>query len=60
MSQAYRDIRVENDGPVTVITMSRPDRRNAVDRPMAAELTGAFRAFAASDAAVAVLTRFRE
>lgn len=49
------DIRVESDGTVTVVTMARPERRNAVDGAMAAELAAAFRAFEASDDAVAVL-----
>jgi enoyl-CoA hydratase len=36
---------VEKDGPVTVVTLSRPEVRNAVDRETAAELSAAFRAF---------------
>ena len=50
------DIRVEKDGPVTIVTMSRPERRNAVDGPMAAELERAFADFEDSDSSVAVLT----
>lgn len=46
---------VEHDGPVTIVTMNRPERHNAVDGAMAAELAEAFRAFESSDAAVAVL-----
>ncbi|MFW0790771.1 crotonase/enoyl-CoA hydratase family protein [Gordonia sp. CPCC 205333] len=49
------DIRIENDGDVTVIVMNRPERHNAVDGPMAAELARAFREFEDSDAKVAVL-----
>lgn len=50
------DVRVERQGPVTTVVMARPDRRNAVDGPMAAELADAFGAFDADeDAAVAVL-----
>jgi len=50
-------VRVERDGPVTVITIDRPEVRNAVDRPTAAALADAFRAFAADpDRRVAVLT----
>src|SRR5438105_191145 len=50
-------VRVERDGPVTVVTIDRPDVRNAVDGPTAAALADAFRAFDAdADAAVAVLT----
>jgi len=31
-------VRVEQDGPVTVVTIDRPERRNAVDGPAAAAL----------------------
>jgi enoyl-CoA hydratase len=49
-------VRVERDGPVTTVLLSRPDRRNAVDGATAAALADAFRAFDADgDAAVAVL-----
>lgn len=48
---------VERRGPVTVVTISRPEVRNAVDRPTADALIAAFRAFDADEAAsVAVLT----
>ena len=51
------DVRVEHDGPVTIVTIDRPHARNAVDRPTAALLADAFRAFAADDGqAVAILT----
>jgi enoyl-CoA hydratase len=49
-------VRIEHDGPVTTVLLSRPERRNAVDGPTAAALADAFRAFDADpDAAVAVL-----
>ncbi len=49
-------VRVEKNGPVTTVILSRPDVRNAVDRAHAAELADAFRAFEADDgASVAVL-----
>ncbi len=49
-------VRVERDGPVYTVVLSRPDRRNAVDGPTAAALADAFRTFDAdSEAAVAVL-----
>ena len=49
--------RVEHDGPVTIVTIDRPEARNAVDGPTAALLADAFRAFDADDdASVAVLT----
>jgi enoyl-CoA hydratase len=48
---------VEHEGPVTVVTIDRPEVRNAVDRPTAEALADAFRGFEADDdAAVAVLT----
>ncbi len=50
-------ILVEVDGPVTVITINRPEVRNALDKQSAALLADAFRAFDADEAArVAVLT----
>jgi len=49
-------VRIEREGPVFTVVLSRPERRNAVDGPTAAELAAAFRAFEAEDAAkVAVL-----
>lgn len=49
-------VRVERAGPVSTVILSRPDVRNAVDGPTAAELASAFRAFDADpDASVAVL-----
>ena len=45
------------DGPVLVVTIDRPEVRNAVDGPTATALATAFRDFAADDGlAVAVLT----
>jgi enoyl-CoA hydratase len=49
-------IRVETSDRVTTVTMTRPERRNAVDGIMAAELAEAFRAFETDESAdVAVL-----
>ncbi|MFF0445417.1 crotonase/enoyl-CoA hydratase family protein [Streptomyces sp. NPDC004609] len=49
-------VRVERDGPVFTVVLSRPAVRNAVDGPTAALLADAFRRFEADpDAAVAVL-----
>jgi enoyl-CoA hydratase len=49
-------VRIERDGPVTTVVLSRPERRNAVDGATAAALAGAFREFDADpDAAVGVL-----
>jgi enoyl-CoA hydratase/carnithine racemase len=49
-------VRVERDGPVFTVLLSRPERRNAVDGATAAALSEAFREFEADPAAcVAVL-----
>jgi enoyl-CoA hydratase/carnithine racemase len=40
-------VRVDVDGSITTIWLDRPERRNAVDGPMAAELRDAFEAFEA-------------
>ena len=50
-------VRVESHGPVAVVTIDRPEVRNAVDGPTATALADAFRRFDADDdLAVAVLT----
>ena len=50
-------VRVDKAGPVTTVTIDRPEARNAVDRPTAEALAEAFRAFDADESAsVAVLT----
>jgi len=49
-------VRVERQGPITTIIMSRPERKNAVDGPMALALRNAFRSFEQDDSQrVAVL-----
>jgi enoyl-CoA hydratase len=49
-------VRIERDGPVLTMLLSRPERRNAVDGATAAALADALRAFDADpDALVAVL-----
>lgn len=49
-------VRVERVGPVTTVLLSRPGRRNAVDRATAEALADAFRSFDSdAEAAVAVL-----
>jgi len=49
-------VRIERDGPVYTVLLSRPARRNAVDGATAAALADAFRAFDADgNASVAVL-----
>ena len=50
-------VRYETEGPVAIVSIERPEVRNAVDRPTAERLAEAFRRFEADDAlAVAVLT----
>src|SRR5262245_2972992 len=50
-------VRFETKGPVAIVTLDRPEARNAVDGPTAAALSDAFRRFEADDAlAAAVLT----
>jgi enoyl-CoA hydratase len=49
-------VRVEKSGPVTTVIMNRPEARNAVNGPTAAELFAAFEEFERDDSAsVAVL-----
>ncbi len=51
-----QSVRVEKEGPVTTVILSRQRARNAVDRPTADALAEAFRAFDADEEArVAVL-----
>jgi enoyl-CoA hydratase len=48
---------IEHDGPVTIVTIDRPERRNAVDSVCAEQLRQTFEAFDADEAqSVAVLT----
>ena len=50
-------VRYEPDGPLVVVTIDRPDVRNAVDPVTASRLVECFERFDADDAlAVAVLT----
>lgn len=47
----------ETEGPLAIVTINRPDVRNAVDRATAGELAAAFRRFDADESlAVAILT----
>src|SRR5260370_35829283 len=49
-------VRIEKQGPVSTVILSRPEVRNAVDRDTAQALADAFRAFDAdAGASVAVL-----
>ena len=50
-------VRTDVDGPVLVVTIDRPEVRNAIDRSTAAALAAAFRAFDGEEGqSVAVLT----
>lgn len=44
-------VRIERNGPVTTVILSRAEVRNAVDRPTAEALAEAFRAFEADESA---------
>jgi enoyl-CoA hydratase len=51
------EVRFDVDGPVAVVTIDRPERRNAVDRVTAEALSEAFKRFDSDDdLSVAVLT----
>jgi crotonobetainyl-CoA hydratase len=53
----YELIHVENDGPLTVITINRPEARNSLNFAAHCELDRAFDAFAADDSQwVAIIT----
>ncbi|TDD91384.1 enoyl-CoA hydratase [Actinomadura darangshiensis] len=56
MTTRTETVRTEHEGPVEIITLDRPSRRNAVDAPAARELAAAVHGFEAGDARVAVLT----
>ncbi|MCA9830976.1 MAG: crotonase/enoyl-CoA hydratase family protein [Dehalococcoidia bacterium] len=50
-------VRYETDGPVAIVTINRPEVRNAVDRETANQLFHAFKAFDADESlSVAILT----
>lgn len=49
-------VRYERRGPAALVTIDRPERRNAVDGETARALLGAFERFKTDDAAVLVLT----
>jgi enoyl-CoA hydratase len=57
MLESMTTVRITVDDTVTVVTIDRPERRNAVDPPTAAALLEAFEAFEEdASASVAVLT----
>ncbi|MFJ7948141.1 crotonase/enoyl-CoA hydratase family protein [Streptomyces sp. NPDC096354] len=56
MTTGHPAVRIERDGPVLTVILSRPEVRNAVDGPTAVQLADAFREFDSDpDASVAVL-----
>ncbi len=56
MTDEHPAVRIERDGPVFTVVLGRPEVRNAVDGPTAAQLADAFREFDSDpDASVAVL-----
>lgn len=46
----YGHLLLSTDGPITTITLNRPDKRNALAMPMILELTRAFHAVGNTDA----------
>ncbi len=57
MTSSKNPVETEREGGVFIVTINRPDRRNAVDGPTATALREAFEAFERDDALqVAVLT----
>ena len=49
MSRHQNTVLIERDGPVTIVSINRPERRNAVDGATAKKLYDAFLAFDADD-----------
>ena len=47
-TQTYRHILVEEAGPVAIVTMNRPERRNALSLEHMQELIAGFKAIGAS------------
>ena len=56
-SRTYQHIRLERDGALAILTMSRPERRNALSLEHMQELIAAFKAFAADSRCAAVILR---
>ncbi len=49
-------VSIEERGPVSIIAINRPEKRNAINKAVAIELQEAFAAFDRSDQRVAILT----
>ena len=52
---SYQHLLLSIDGPITTVTLNRPDKRNALAMPMLLELTQAFHAVGNSDARGVIL-----
>ena len=52
---SFSNVTTTHHGRITTITLSRPEAKNAVDRPTAEALAAAFRAFEADDHALAAV-----
>jgi 1,4-dihydroxy-2-naphthoyl-CoA synthase len=51
----YEHLLVSHNGPITTVTLNRPDKRNALSLEMMHELTAAFRSIGESDALGVIL-----
>ncbi len=51
----YQHLLVSTDGPITTVTLNRPDKRNALALNLMRELTGVLRAIARTDAQGVIL-----
>lgn len=54
--ESMSDVEIRHEGKVTIFTINRPDRLNAINKAVAEELQRGFAEFDASDQRVAVLT----
>jgi 2-(1,2-epoxy-1,2-dihydrophenyl)acetyl-CoA isomerase len=57
MSNAYETLIVERAGPVAVVKLNRPDKRNSIGGPMMVELHAALSGLAADESARVVVLR---
>src|SRR5262245_3367446 len=54
-SMTFQHVLVKREGPVTTITLNRPDKRNALSQEVMAEVTAAFADAGTSDALGVIL-----
>jgi enoyl-CoA hydratase len=57
VGSTYSYIKIEHDGPLAWLILNRPDRLNAMNRPMLLELDQAFDALSADDAVRVIIIR---